>query len=269
MVARIGGDEFVILLPKSNEYQVEAACQRIREDIGEYNKVNPKIPLSLSIGFAISNSNTDSIGDLFKKADDRMCREKLNHRQSARSAIVKTLMKALAERDYITQGHADRMQNLVMNMAEVINLPKNKIIDLQLLAQFHDIGKVGVSDRILFKPGPLTPEEIIEMQRHSEIGYRIAVSAPDLVPIADWILRHHEWWNGKGYPLGLKEEEIPLECRILAIADAYDAMTNHRPYRKALSNTEVFEELKKCAGEQFDPELIAIFEKVIRYLGKT
>ena len=100
---------------------------------------------------------------------------------------------------------------------------------------FHDIGKVGIPDRILFKPGRLTDEEYKEMKRHSEIGHRIAQSAPDLQPIADYILRHHEWWNGGGYPLGLSGENIPLECRILAIADAYDAMTSDRPYRKAMS----------------------------------
>ena len=97
------------------------------------------------------------------------------------------------------------------------------------------------------------------MRRHCEIGYRIAQSAPDMVPIADWILRHHEWWNGNGYPLGLQKEEIPLECRILAIADAYDAMTSDRPYRKALPVQMAVKELTRCAGTQFDPKLVQNF----------
>ncbi len=101
------------------------------------------------------------------------------------------------------------------------------------------------------------------MRRHSEIGNRIAQSAHNLVPIADWILKHHEWWNGKGYPLGLKEEEIPLECRILAIADAYDAMTSRRPYREAMSHEEAVAELKKYAGIQFDPFLVQKFLEVL------
>lgn len=101
------------------------------------------------------------------------------------------------------------------------------------------------------------------MQRHCEIGYRIAQSAPDLVPIADWVLKHHERWDGKGYPLGLKEEEIPLECRILAIADAYDAMTSDRPYRKAMSCEEAVAELLRCAGTQFDPQLVLIFVQML------
>ncbi|WP_245867411.1 Cyclic di-GMP phosphodiesterase [Sporomusa silvacetica DSM 10669] len=131
--------------------------------------------------------------------------------------------------------------------------------DLKLLAQFHDIGKVGIPDKILFKPGTLTPEKFNEMQRHSEIGFRIAQSSPDLNLIADYILKHHEWWDGSGYPMGLSGENIPLECRILSIADAYDAMTSDRPYRKALVHKHAIDELRRFAGIQFDPELVENF----------
>jgi HD-GYP domain-containing protein (c-di-GMP phosphodiesterase class II) len=253
-----------VLLPNTNELAAEAACQRIKDAIVKYNELNSELPLSLSIGYAVSTNGSVHISDLFKEADDKMYREKLLNRHSSRGAIVHTLMKALAERDFITQGHADRMQALVTKMALAINFPKYKIADLQLLAQFHDIGKVGVPDRILFKPGPLTPEEQVEMRRHCEIGYRIAMSATDLAPVAEWILKHHEWWNGKGYPLGIKKEGIPLECRILAIADAYDAMTNFRPYRQKISQEEVLSELRRCAGTQFDPELVPKFEQVLK-----
>jgi HD-GYP domain-containing protein (c-di-GMP phosphodiesterase class II) len=188
-----------------------------------------------------------------------MYREKMHRDRSTRSSTVQALMKALEARDFITEGHSDRLQQLVVSMAQELNLPEETINDLCLLAQFHDLGKVGISDDILFKPGPLTAEERKEMQRHSEIGKRIAQSVPDLEIIADWILKHHEWWNGQGYPLGLQGEAIPLPCRILAIADAYDAMTEERPYRKALSHREAVEELRRCAGQQFDPHLVEIF----------
>jgi len=102
------------------------------------------------------------------------------------------------------------------------------------------------------------------MQRHSEIGYRIALSAPELVPIADWILKHHEWWDGQGYPAGLKENDIPLECRILALADSYDAMTSDRPYRTAMSKIDALEEIRKFAGIQFDPQLAELFIELIK-----
>jgi HD-GYP domain-containing protein (c-di-GMP phosphodiesterase class II) len=192
-----------------------------------------------------------------------MYREKMLHRQSASSAIVKTLMKTLEARDFITEGHADRLQKLVESIARTIGLNNQRIADLRLLAKFHDIGKVGIPDRILFKPGPLTPEEARVMKQHCEIGYNIAQSASVLMDIGEWIHKHHEWWNGKGYPLGLKGEEIPLECRILSIADAYDAMTSDRPYRSALSHESAVAEIKRCAGSKFDPYLVQFFLDIL------
>ncbi|KJR46967.1 Adenylate/guanylate cyclase [Desulfosporosinus sp. I2] len=265
LVFRIGGDEFAILLPKSDMEIVEQACYRIRKAVEEYNIENVELPLSLSIGFAVSEETNVDVDMVFKEADDGMYREKLHRTKSTRSSIVQALMKALEARDFITEGHADRLQDIVLTIGEAMGLSERVLADLRLLAQFHDIGKVGIPDRILFKPGRLTNEEFKEMQRHSEIGNRIAQSAPDLLPIADHILRHHEWWNGQGYPLGLKENEIPIECRILAIADAYDAMTSNRPYRKAMSQEQAFYELMEYSGVQFDPNLVPLFIKVIRF----
>jgi len=259
VIARIGGDEFAVLLPNCTLDNIENTIYRIKEVIAKYNQSNPELPLNISIGFAVSTEVSKNLNNLFKEADNNMYREKLYHNQSSRSAVVKTLMKALEARDFITEGHADRLQTLVSSIASDIGLPEQKITDLRLFAQFHDIGKVGIPDRILFKAGQLTAEEFAEMQRHCEIGYRIAQSAPDLNPIADWILKHHEWWNGRGYPFGLKGENTPLECRILAIADAYDAMTSDRPYRKAMSHEVTLAELRRCAGIQFDPQLVKIF----------
>jgi diguanylate cyclase (GGDEF)-like protein len=262
VVARTGGDEFALLIPNSSIAIVENIRNKIGEAISSYNDENTKLPLSISVGCATSHDGLN-VSDLFKEADNNMYREKLHRSQSARSAIVQTLKKALGARDFITEGHADRMQDLVTDLAKSINLPERKLADLRLLAQFHDIGKVGIPDNILFKPGPLTDEEYTEMKRHCEIGHIIAMSPPDLGPIADFILKHHEWWNGEGYPLGLKEEQIPLECRILAVADAYDAMTSDRPYRKAISNNEALKELKRCSGAQFDPKLVNEFVDLV------
>jgi diguanylate cyclase (GGDEF)-like protein/PAS domain S-box-containing protein len=259
IVSRIGGDEFAVILPHSTEKTVEEACARLRSSFDKYNATSPDFPLNISIGYAVGNIDTTSIKDLFKEADNNMYREKLTRSQSSRSAIVQTLMKAMEERDFITEGHAVRLHYYVKKLALVLGMTMRHISDLSLLSKFHDIGKVGVPDRILFKPSTLTTEEMLEMQRHCEIGHRIAQSAPDLTPIADWILKHHEWWNGEGYPLGLKGEAIPLECRILAIVDAYDAMTNDRPYRKALNPQKALIELIRCSGTQFDPCLVSKF----------
>lgn len=263
IIARIGGDEFAIILPRADESIINSLVKKIRNLIDKQKPESFGVPLNLSLGYAIKKHNTDSLQNILKKADNAMCREKLHHSQSGRSAIVQTVMKLLEERDFSTEEHAGRLEQLTSKIACKLELPETRVADIQLLAQFHDIGKVGIADNILLKAGPLTASEKKEMQRHSEIGYRIAQSHVDLAPIADWILKHHEWWNGTGYPFGLVEEKIPLECRILAIADAYDAMTSHRPYRAALSHEIAIEELKRFAGTQFDPDIVGKFIEII------
>lgn len=263
MVARIGGDEFAVLLPNSDEEAVERARQRILDTIVSHNASTPKLPISISIGYAVSSEESVKMSDLLREADSYMYREKLLSKQSVRSANAKSVIKALDEKDFIFDGHADRMQSLVSIMAKDMDLPENNLSNLQLLARFHDIGKVGIPDRILHKPGPLTNSEFIEIQRHCAIGLHIAETVNDLTRIADWVLKHHEWWNGEGYPLGLKGEEIPIECRILAIADAFEVMTSGRPYRAAMPRDEALAELKRCAGTQFDPHLVSKFIRLI------
>lgn len=263
VVARIGGDEFAILMPFSDMAATEQACQRIRTASTEYSLSNPLIPISISVGMAIKSDPAVPMNAVFKEADNNMYREKLHHSQSNRSAIVQTLSTAMEARDFITDGHADRLQDIVADMGNSLGLAASTISDLRLLARFHDIGKVGVPDQILFKSGKLTAEEYAIMQRHSEIGYRIAQSSPDLTPIADWILKHHERWDGKGYPLGLAAYDIPLACRILGIADAYDAMTNDRPYRLAMTPQAAISEIKHCSGSQFDPQLVELFIRIV------
>jgi diguanylate cyclase (GGDEF)-like protein/PAS domain S-box-containing protein len=263
VVARIGGDEFAILVTGCTKADLENICHKLKNKINHYNAQDfEKVPLSISTGFAVNNERYVNMTDLFKEADNNMYREKLHHQQSIRSTIVQTLVKAMEARDFRTEVHAGRMQDLMEKFAVLLGVSGEKIADLRLLAQFYDIGKVGIPDRILFKTSLLTLDEKIEMRRHCEIGNRIARSATDLQLIADWILKHHECWNGQGYPLGLRGEDIPLECRMMAIVDAYDAMTSDRPYRMAMTHEEALTELMNCAGEQFDPELVGKFRQL-------
>ncbi len=263
VVARIGGGEFGVIMANSDAGMVKKACGRIKKAVADYRDTT-KTPLSISVGSAIRSCVDETLTDTFKAADRNMYREKLHSNQSGHSAIVATLAQALEARDFVTDGHADRLQYLMERLAVAAGLPSSELPDLRLLGRFHDIGKVGVPDHILFKPGRLTAEEYAVMKRHCEIGYRIAQASPELAPIADWILKHQEWWNGEGYPLGLAGEDIPLPCRILGIVDAYDAMTNDRPYRKAMPHEEAVAELVRCAGRQFDASLVELFVKLLQ-----
>lgn len=259
VICRIGGDEFAVLLPVTDETGLQDIVNRIKAGVSADNEVNKEFALSMSVGYAVRSSIHPGMDDVYREADSSMYREKLHRSSSARSALVKTLTEALHARDFITEGHAERLQQLVEKLARAVGIPERRIGDLRLLAQFHDIGKVGIPDNILFKPGRLTAAEMKIMRRHSEIGYRIAVASPDFHHIADWILKHHEWWNGGGYPLGLKGEEIPIECRILLIADAFDAMTQDRPYRRAISTEAALKEIAACKERMFDPDLAERF----------
>lgn len=259
ILARVGGDEFVAVIPRTDEKTVVGIISQIRAEVEDYNSKNHDLPISISLGYAVSGDENQPLENVLKQANSVLQLDKKNRTESARNQVVQALLAALSERDYIANGHADRLQELCCKMGEKVGLDSHRLTALSLVAQVHDLGKVGIPDSILFKKGGLTEEEWEIMRQHPEKGYRIAQVSPDLAQVADLILRHHEKWDGSGYPLGLKGEEIPLECRILSIVDAYDAMTNDRPYSKAKTREEALEEIKRCSGTQFDPGLVELF----------
>ncbi|WP_188398844.1 HD domain-containing phosphohydrolase [Sporomusa sp. GT1] len=263
VVARIGGDEFAVIVCDAEPEVVAHASARINKTVAEHNKANNNLPVSVSVGWSIPTETSRKFDALFMEADGLMYREKLRNSEWQKKAVVEAIIAALEVRDYITEGHGERLKDIVVWMAQKVGLSEASCRNLRLFSKFHDIGKVGIPDAILFKPAKLLPEEYSIMQQHCEIGYRIAQAVPELMPIAELILRHHEWWNGGGYPLKLQGEEIPVECRILALADAYDAMTNDRPYHKAMSYEEALQELRSNAGKQFDPVLTELFIALI------
>jgi diguanylate cyclase (GGDEF)-like protein/PAS domain S-box-containing protein len=266
IVARVGGDEFTALLPQTNLEAGETILKRIQAMIDNLNQGHQwKIPLGLSIGLACAEEQGQDLNQTFKQADDLMYRDKLNRDINSGSQIMEALMAALEERDFTTSGHAHRLEELCLEFGNKLGLNSNQLSALNLLSQVHDIGKMGIPDHILFKPGPLDELEWRIMRQHPEKGYRIAQKMNDLAGIADLILKHHERWDGKGYPLGLAGDDIPIECRILAIVDSFEAMTNDRPYRRAISVEEALAEIKRCAGSQFDPYLVEQFMEIMEF----
>jgi diguanylate cyclase (GGDEF)-like protein/PAS domain S-box-containing protein len=269
VVARVGGDEFSVLLPRTGASSADGLCRRLEAGLAEHNLQHPELPLSVSIGASTAEDDTTPLEQVLKLADSEMYRDKLRHGRSAQHSLVRALMTPLSVKDQVSEGHTARVKETVCELGRSVALSAREISELELLAEVHDLGKVGVPDHILLKPGPLTEGEREQMRQHSELGYRIARASPELSHVADLILHHHEWWNGAGYPAGLTGEGIPISCRILSIVDAYDAMTHDRPYRRAMGQEEALEELRRCAGGQFDPRMVEAFLSLTRNVTKT
>lgn len=262
ILARVGGDEFALLMPRTDKATGDKIAKRILSSSVRHNHKHPELPLYLSIGTATASKEGMSLEIAYRKADDLMYRQKRAHSQSINQNIVNMLVSALDKMDYVAQGHAYRLGYLCRAIGEKLGLPPELLARLDLLAQVHDLGHVAVPEHILFKPGPLSEEEWDIMRQHAEKGYNIAASSLDLVEVSGLILKHHERFDGHGYPQGLQGQEIPIECRILAIADAFDSMTSNRAYNKGKTRAEALQELKRYAGTQFDPELVQIFIEV-------
>lgn len=265
IVARTGGDDFSILLPGVVKAQANDLMKKIHSYCNEYTSKAKNIMYhtSTSFGCATKTNERESLESIIKNAEDNMYRNKLLQKKSMHSSVVSSIITALLERSQETEEHALRLFELCKDMGNALNLDSKQQNDLELLSILHDIGKIGIRDSILNKPGKLTDEEWDEMKKHPEIGYRIAISTPELEPIADYILTHHERYDGKGYPQGIKGKDIPLISRILAIVDAYDAMTEDRPYRKAISKEAALAEIRQNAGTQFDPEFANVFIDIL------
>lgn len=266
IVCRTGGDEFCILLPKTSNEEAQALCRNIYDSCKKYDdETNKEIfYLSISLGFATKTEVQQSIDRLFKDAEEFMYKRKLMESKSMHSSILSSIKTTMFEKSHETEAHAERLVALSTMLGRALKLTDEQLFELELLATLHDIGKMSIDDHILNKPGKLTEEEWCEMRKHPAVGYRIAHASPELMYIADYILSHHERWDGNGYPQGLKGDAIPLLSRIVAIVDAFDAMTADRPYRKAMRKEDAIVEIAKNAGTQFDPMIVKIFMDLMK-----
>ncbi len=261
ILSRTGDNEFTIILPDTDKEQASQFVKSIKIACEEYNKNEPDRArqISISVGFGTKHTEDEPLKAAEKEAEAYMKKKKLLDRYSHHDSILSSVVATMNARSQETEEHAGRLFVYCKMIGQEIGLQEKNLDDLKLLSMLHDIGKMGIDDRILNKPDILTDEEWLAMKKHPEIGCRIAKAAPELESIAEYILYHHERWDGKGYPEGLKGNSIPLLSRILAIADAYDAMTEDRVYRKALPRHEAIEEIKRNAGTQFDPQIAQIF----------
>jgi len=256
-ISRIGGDEFVILLPKTDDVAAEEVLKCI--STLATNECVVSINLSLSIGFETKYYEEEDICVVMKRAEDFMYKKKLFEGPSMRGKTIGAIINTLYEKNKREEQHSHRVSEYCNYLGAAMNLPDGEIQELKTAGLLHDIGKIAIDENILNKPGKLTEDEWEELKRHPEISYRILSSVNDMSEIADYVLSHHERWDGKGYPKELKGEEIPMKSRIIAIADAYDAMTSERTYRSALSKEVAIGELIKHSGTQFDAEIVKIF----------
>ncbi|EPY2301692.1 diguanylate cyclase [Clostridium sporogenes] len=262
IIARFGGDEFVILLPKTDIYETEQIVKNIntlalKETVSAVN-------ISISFGYETKKKEGEKIEEILKKAEDYMYKKKLFESPSMRGKTIGAILSTLHEKNKREEEHSHRVSMLCQDMGHALRLTESETEELKTIGLLHDIGKIAIEENILNKREELTKDEWQEIKRHPEIGYRILNTVNDMLEIAEYVLYHHERWDGKGYPKGLKGEEIPLQSRIITIVDAYDAMTSQRSYRNALPEEIAIEELKINSGTQFDPELVRIFiEKVL------
>ena len=253
IISRIGGDEFSVVLPNTNQTIMENMKTEIYQKISEKKIEN--VQLSLSIGYSIKTDEYTNLERLLKLAEDDMYRKKQTEGMSVRNNAIKAILKTLTDKYQEERMHLHHVSEICDAFGKVLELNEDQVKELKLAGLYHDIGKISIPDAILNKPGKLTDEEYTIMKTHTEAGYQILRAADAYSNLADYALTHHEHWNGKGYPRGLKGKDIPYFSRIISIIDAYEAMTSDRVYRKKMSKDEAIKEIKRCSGTQFDPIL--------------
>ena len=257
IAARIGGDEFVVLLPKTAASEALQISNYIKELASNEKVAN--MELSISYGYDTKKTDNQSIIEIIANAENHMYRHKLYERSSIRSKITDLIMNTLFEKSGREAAHSNRVSIICQSISSKLNMGKDAVNKMKIAGLIHDIGKIGVDERILNKLGSLTAEERGHIERHPEIGWRLLSSTDEFSELAKYVLSHHENWDGTGYPNGLKGETIPLEARIISVADTYDAMTSERSYRKKMSRDEAVKELIRCSGTQFDPMVVDVF----------
>lgn len=257
IISRIGGDEFVILIPKIENKHTEQLIERIQELAASVNVSS--VNLSVSIGWDVKKSHHEDVQEIFNRAEDMMYRKKLIEGPNMRGKTVETIIETINSKSKVEKEHSENVAKLCKSFAKSLDFSERDVQAMKTIGLLHDIGKIAISDDLLYDKANLTDVEFEDIKKHSEIGYRILSSVNDFADMANFILHHHERWDGMGYPMGISGEAIPIESRIIAIVDAYDVMIHGRHYKEKMTVEEAKEELKRYAGTQFDPRLVSWF----------
>lgn len=262
ILARIGGDEFGIILPNTDGVKATEIVNQIKLNVEkEPDGKSPESSslLSISFGFATQQEICEALGALMKQAEGYMYSKKFYDGRSLKGKTINVIMKTLFEKSPKYKMHSVRVGNISAAIAENMGFDAENVNKIRVAGYFHDIGKIGIPENILNGKGRLDRQEWEIMKTHPERSWRILENTLEYSEISNIVLHHHEKWDGSGYPTGLSGEAIPLESRIISVADAFDAMTFSRSYRKKITPAEAVEELLRCSGSQFDPKIVEIF----------
>ena len=266
VIARTEGDEFKVLLPGVNATYAKTILKSIKKECEGYAIETAKEDyyVSISLGCSTKSTKDESLSKVLGKAEEYMRRRKLLEYKSLHSSIMASIQATMFEKSYETEEHAERLAVLSEQLGRELGLDEEQLVELELLSMVHDIGKISVDRNVLTKTEKLSEKDWEELKKHPEAGWRILQTIPELASVSEYVLCHHERWDGKGYPQGLEGKNIPLLARVLSVADAYDAMTQDRGYKKAMSKEHAISEILENAGTQFDPQIAKVFvEKVM------